>query len=73
MLFVITILLYFVWAKAANIQKQALKEYLNDEWSIIISDETITIDGFPFKFAINFSDFQSPIKDTRLTLQFSKL
>ena len=71
--FVITLLLYFVWAKAANIQKQALKEYLNNEWSVILSDETITIDGFPFKFAITLSDFQSPIRNTPLTLQFSKL
>ena len=69
----ITILLYFVWAKAANIQKQALKEYLNNEWSVILSDETITIDGFPFKFGLTFSDFQSPIRNTPLTLQFSKL
>ena len=73
LLFVTTTLLYFVWAKAANIQKQALKEYLNNEWSVILSDETITIDGFPFKFAITFSDFQSSIRNTPLTLQFSKL
>ena len=70
---VITLLLYFVWGKAANIQKQALKEYLNNEWSFILSDENITIDGFPFKFAITLSDFQSPIRNTPLTLQFSKL
>ena len=38
LLFVITLLLYFVWAKAANIQKQALKEYLNNELSLILSD-----------------------------------
>ena len=73
LLFMITILLYFVWAKAANIQKQALKEYLNIEWSVILNDETITIDGFPFKFGLTFSDFQSPIRNTPLTLQFSKL
>ena len=71
--FVTTLLLYFVWAKAANIQKQALKQYLNNEWSVILSDETIAIDGFPFKFAITFSDFQSPIRNTPLTLQFSRL
>ena len=73
MLFVITLLLYFVWAKAANIQKQALKEYLNNELSLILSDENITIDGFPFKFGITLSDFQAPIRNTSLTLQFSKL
>ena len=71
--FVIVLLLYFVWAQAANIQKKALKEYLNNEWSLILSDENITIDGFPFKFGITLSDFQSPIKNTPLTLQFSKL
>ena len=73
LLFVTTILLYFVWAKAANIQKQALKEYLNNEWSVILGDEIITINGFPFKFVISFSDFQSPIRNTPLELQFSKL
>tara|TARA_A100001015_G_scaffold114433_1_gene127109 strand:- start:1329 stop:2312 length:984 start_codon:yes stop_codon:yes gene_type:complete len=70
---VTTILLYFVWEKAANIQKQALKEYLNSEWSVILGDETITIDGFPLTFSITVSDFQSPIRNTLLKLQFSKL
>ena len=73
LLFVTTLLLYLVWAKAANIQKQALKEYLNNEWSVVLSDETIKIYGFPFKFAITFSDFQYPIRNTPLTLQFSNL
>ena len=73
LLFVTTTLLYFVWAKAANIQKQALQEYLKNDWSVILRDETTTISGFPFKFAMTFSDFQSPIRNTPLTLQFSKL
>ena len=44
--FVIVLLLYFVWAKAANIQKKALKEYLNNEWSVILSDDSKSSSAF---------------------------
>ena len=45
-------LLYFVWAWAANIQKEVLKKHLSNEWALNLSDENITAHGFPFKFAI---------------------
>ena len=65
--------LYFVWSLAANIQKEAFKRYLVDEWSFSLSDEKISIEGFPFQFGIKVSNFQSPIEKTPLTLEFSKL
>ena len=72
-LFAILFVLYFVWALAANIQKEAFRQYLSDEWSFSLSDEKISIEGFPFQFGIKVSNFQSPIKKTPLTLKFSKL
>ncbi len=65
--------LYLVWAIAANIQKESLKSYLSEEWSINLDDENITTDGFPFKFGIKVSNFQSPLKHIPLSLQFIKL
>ena len=58
--------LYFVWALAANIQKEALKQHLSKEWSLTLSDQKITTYGFPFKFGIKVSNFQSQIKDLSL-------
>ena len=72
-LFVISTSLYLVWAIAANIQKEAFKQYLNEVWSIDLNDENITTDGFPFKFGIKVSNFRSPLKHTPLSLQFIKL
>ena len=72
-LFVISLSVYFVWAIAANIQKESFKRYLSEEWSLNLNDEKITIDGFPFKFGIKVSNFQSPIKRIPLNLQFVKL
>ena len=72
-LFVIFISLYFVWAIAVNIQKEAFKQYLSEVWSIDLNDENITTDGFPFKFGIKVSNFRSPLKHIPLSLQFIKL
>ena len=72
-LFVITLSLYLVWAIAANIQKEAFKQYLSEVWSIDLNDENITTDGFPFKFGIKVSNFRSPLKNIPLSLQFIKL
>ena len=72
-LFVISTSLYLVWAIAANIQKEAFKQYLSEVWSIDLNDENITTDGFPFKFGIKVSNFRSPLKNIPLSLQFIKL
>ena len=40
-LFVISTSLYLVWAIAANIQKEAFKQYLSEVWSIDLNDENI--------------------------------
>ena len=72
-LFVALILLYVVWAFAANIQKEALKRHLSKDWSLTLSDTNITTYGFPFKFGLKASNFQSPIKNTTLTLEFLQL
>ena len=72
-LFVVLLSLYFVWASAANIQKEALKEHLRDEWAFDLSNESITAHGFPFKFGVKVSNFQFPLKHIPLSLQFSKL
>ena len=72
-LFVVLFLIYFVWASAANIQKEALKRHLSEEWFVKLSDENITTNGFPFKFGIKVSNFQSPLKNTQLTLEFLNL
>ena len=71
--FAVLVLLYSLWSLAANIQKEAFRQYLSDEWSFSLSDEKISIEGFPFQFGIKVSNFQSPIKKTPLTLEFSKL
>ena len=72
-LFVVLFLIYFVWALAANIQKEALKRHLSEEWFVKLSDQNITTNGFPFKFGIKVSNFQSPLKNTQLTLEFLNL
>ena len=72
-LFVISTSLYLVWAIAANIQKEAFKQYLSEVWSIDLNDEKITTDGFPFKFGIKVSNFRSPLRHIPLSLQFMKL
>ena len=72
-LVVVLSLLYFVWAWAANIQKEVLKKYLSSEWALNLSDENITAHGFPFKFAIKMSNFNSHLKDTSLRLEFLRL
>ena len=72
-LFVVLCSLYFVWALAANIQKEALKQHLRNEWAITLSDEKITVDGFPFKFGIKVSKFQSQLGNTPIKLEFLKL
>ncbi len=65
--------LYFVWAMAANIQKEALRQHLSNEWAVTVSDQKITTDGFPFKFRIKVSNFQSQLSNTPLKLEFLKL
>jgi len=72
-LFVVLLSLYFVWAFAANIQKEALQRNLRDEWAYNLSNESITAYGFPFKFGVKVSNFQSPLKHIPLSLQFLKL
>ena len=72
-LFVVLLSLYFVWASAANIQKEALKEHLRDEWAFDLSNESITAYGFPFKFGVKVSNLQSPLKHIPVSLQFLKL
>ena len=72
-IFAVLVLLYSLWTLAANIQKEAFRQYLSDEWSFSLSDKKISIEGFPFQFGIKVSNFQSPIKKTSLTLEFSKL
>ena len=72
-LVVVLSLLYFVWAWAANIQKEVLKKHLSSEWELNLSDENITTDGFPFKFGIKVSNFKSHLKDTPLRLEFLRL
>ena len=72
-LVVVLSLLYFVWAWAANIQKEVLKKHLSSEWALNLSDENITTDGFPFKFGIKVSNFKSHLKDTPLRLEFLRL
>ena len=72
-LFAFLLLLYFLWALAANIQKDALKQYLNDEWNFSLTDDKISIEGFPFQFGIKVSNLQSPLKQKPVTLEFSKL
>jgi len=53
-IFAALLLLYSLWALAANIQKEAFRQYLSDEWSFSLSDEKISIEGFPFQFGIHF-------------------
>ena len=72
-LFAFLFALYFVWALAANIQKEALKQHLSNEWAVTLSDEKITTDGFPFKFGIKVSNFQSKLSNTPLRLELLKL
>ncbi len=72
-LFAFLFALYFVWALAANIQKEALKKHLSNEWAVTLSDEKITTDGFPFKFGIKVSNFQSQLNNTPIKLEFLKL
>ena len=72
-LFAFLFALYFVWALAANIQKEALKQHLANEWAVTLSDEKITTDGFPFKFGIKVSNFQSQLNNTPIKLEFLKL
>ena len=72
-LFAFLFVLYFVWALAANIQKEALKQYLGNEWAVTLNDEKITTDGFPFKFGIKVSNFQSQLNNTPIKLEFLKL
>ena len=72
-LFAFLFALYFVWALAANIQKEALKQHLGNEWAVTLSDEKITTDGFPFKFGIKVSNFQSQLNNTPIKLEFLKL
>ncbi len=71
--FAFLFVLYFVWALAANIQKKALKQHLSNEWAVTLSDEKITTDGFPFKFGIRVSNFQSQLNNTPIKLEFLKL
>ena len=72
-IFAAWLLLYSLWALAANIQKEAFKQYLSKVWAINLNDENITTDGFPFKFRIKVSNFRSPLKRIPLNLQFIKL
>ena len=72
-LFAFLFALYFVWALAANIQKEALKQHLSNEWAVTLSDEKITTDGFPFKFGIKVSNFQSQLNNTPIKLEFLNL
>ena len=72
-LVVISTSLYLLWAVAANIQKEAFKQYLSEVWSIDLNDKNITTAGFPFKFGIKVSNFRSPLKNIPLSLQFIKL
>ena len=72
-LFAFLFALYFVWALAANIQKEVLKKHLSSEWALNLSDENITAHGFPFKFAMKMSNFNSRLKDTPLRLEFLRL
>ena len=72
-LFAFLFALYFVWSLAANIQKEALKQYLSNEWAVTLSDEKITTDGFPFKFGIKVSNFQSQLNNTPIKLEFLNL
>ncbi len=72
-LFVVLFLIYFVWALAANIQKEALKRHLSEEWFVKLPDKNIKTKGFPFKFGIKISNFQSPLKNTQLMLEFFNL
>ena len=72
-LFVVLCSLYFVWALAANIQKEALKQHLSNEWAVTLSDENIVTDGFPFKFGLKVSNFQSQLNNTPIKLEFIKL
>ena len=72
-LFAFLFALYFVWALAANIQKEVLKQHLRNEWAVTLSDEKITTDGFPFKFGIKVSNFQSQLNNTPTKLEFLKL
>ena len=57
-LIVFLLSLYFVWALAANIQKEVLKKHLSSEWALNLSDENITAHGFPLKFAMKMLDFR---------------
>ena len=72
-LFAFLFALYSVWSLAANIQKEALKQYLVNKWAVTLSDEKITTDGFPFKFGIKVSNFQSQLNNTPIKLEFLKL
>ena len=72
-IFAVLLLLYFLWALAANIQKEAFKQYLSDKWSYSLTDDKISMEGFPFKFGINVSNFESMLIATPLALQISKL
>ena len=72
-LFAVLLILYFVWAWAANIQKGVLKKHLSSEWALNLSDEDIRADGFPFKFVLKVLNFKSRLKDTPLKLEFLRL
>ena len=72
-LFTFLFALYFVWALAANTQKEALKQHLSKEWAVTLSNEKITTYGFPFKFGIKVSNFQFQLNNTPIKLEFLKL
>ena len=72
-IFAVLVLLYSLWTLAANIQKEAFKQYLRNEWAVTLSNQKITTDGFPFKFGIKVSNFQSQLNNTAIKLEFIKL
>ncbi len=71
--FTVLLLLYFLWALAANIQKEAFKKHLSNELSYSLRDDKISTEGFPFQFGMKVSNFKSSLKKVPLTLEFSKL
>ena len=45
-LFAFLFALYFVWATAANIHKEALKQHLSNELAVTLSDEKLQLMAF---------------------------
>ena len=65
--------LYFIWLRAANFQEDLVKNNINNDLALKITNEQIRTKGFPFKLITTISDFESSVKSTSLVFKFLEL